>query len=514
MSSISKSNPKGAPLSKTESSSGGVVQDVRLGPAPQLRQNRSFISILGMALAITAVPFGVGSPLMSTVYGGGQLSLFVGVLVVVILQSTVAVSLGELASRYPTSSGVYYWSYRLMDEKHYQNAMAYFTGWVWLIGNWTIALSVNFGFASLIVATASTYNPEWTASANETLFVFFGICVMIFLICAVADRALPLVDTAAALWSVITVVAVLLALSITAKAGRHSASYGLTHYDGSLSGWGHGFSFFIGLLPPAYTLSAIGMVMSMAEECSSPEIEVPRGISLCVPIGGVVMLVFILPICFTLPALEDILTAPYGQALPYILATVTGSKPLTLVLLIMVLLVTLFCSISITTTASRCTWALSRGDVLPFSRIWSRTIFDQPIYALALVTVLQMLLGCINLGSTSAFTAFVSVGVIALALAYLIPISISLVLGRTEVSKARWTLGRRLGTMANSVAVCWILFQLVLFSMPAALPVTSVSMNYASVVLVGFLFLCAIYYFAWGRKNVQGPKDDITIIVY
>ncbi|KAH7147087.1 hypothetical protein B0J13DRAFT_553211 [Dactylonectria estremocensis] len=420
MSSISKSNLKGAPLLKTESSSGGV-----------LRQNRSFISILSIALAITAVPFGVGSPLMSTVYSGGQLSL-----------------------------------------------------WVWLIGNWTIALSVNFSFASLIIATASIYNPEWTASINEILFVFFRICVIIFLIYAVADRALPLVDTAAALWSIITVIAILLALSITAKASRHSASYGLTYYDSSLSSWGHGFSFFIGLLLPAYILSAIGMVISIAEECSSPEIEVPHGISLCVSIGGVVMLVFILLICFMLPALEDILIAPYGQALPYILATVTSSKPLTLVLLIIVLL------------------ALSWGDVLPFSRIWSRTIFDQPIYTLALVTVLQMLLGYINLRSTSAFTAFISIDVIALALAYLIPISISLVLSR------------RLGIMANSVAICWILFQLVLFNMPASLPIISILMNYISVMLIGFLFLCAIYYFAWGRKNVQGLNDDITIIMY
>jgi hypothetical protein len=35
-----------------------------------------------------------------------------------------------------------------------------------------------------------------------------------------------------------------------------------------------------------------------------------------------------------------------------------------------------------------------------------------------LVTVVQMLLGLINLGSSSAFTAFVSVGVQALAASY------------------------------------------------------------------------------------------------
>ncbi|EMT73602.1 Choline transport protein [Fusarium odoratissimum] len=481
---------------RTESSSPGVLQDVS---TPQLRKNRSFISVLGMSLAITAVPYGLGGPLMSSVYGGGQLSMFIGVLVVVLLQGAVAVSLGELASRYPTSSGVYYWSYRLTENKRYQHAMAYFTGWVWLIGNWTIALSVNFGFASLIVATVTMYRPEWTATANETLYVFFGICIFIFILCAAADKALPLVDTAAAIWSVVTTVAILIALSSTAKVGRHSPSYGLTHYDTNISGWGE-FSFFIGLLPPAYALSAIGMVMSMTEECSKPEIEVPRAISMCIPIGGVSMLVFVLPICFTLPPLEDILAAPYGQALPFIIDTVTGSKPLSLTLLIMILMVTLFCSISITTTASRCTWALSRDGMLPFSQIWSRTLFNQPVYALALVTVIEICLGCVNLGSASAFTAFVSVGVIALACAYLIPIAISLAFGRTEVAKAKWHLGA-IGTAANATSVCWILFQLVLFSMPSALPVTAETMNYASVVFVGFLVLCGVWYFAWGKRS-------------
>ncbi|KAF9768003.1 hypothetical protein IL306_014759 [Fusarium sp. DS 682] len=481
---------------RTESSSPGVLQDVS---SPQLRKNRSFISVLGMSLAITAVPYGVGGPLISSIYGGGQLSMFIGVLVVVVLQGAVALSLGELASRYPTSSGVYYWSYRLTENKRYQHAMAYFTGWVWLIGNWTIALSVNFGFASLIVATVTMYQPEWTATANETLYIFFGICILIFILCAAADKALPLVDTAAAIWSVVTTVAILITLSSTAKEGRHSASYGLAHYDTSISGWGE-FSFFIGLLPPAYALSAIGMVMSMTEECSKPEIEVPRAISMCIPIGGVSMLAFVLPICFTLPPLEDILAAPYGQALPFIIDTVTRSKPLSLALLIMVLIVILFCSISITTTASRCTWALSRDGMLPFSPIWSSTLFNQPIYALALVTVIEICLGCVNLGSTSAFTAFVSVGVVALACAYLIPIAISLAFGRSEVAKAKWHLGP-VGTVANAVSVCWILFQLVLFSMPSALPVTAETMNYASVVFVGFLFLCGIWYFVWGKRS-------------
>lgn len=111
-----------------------------------------------------------------------------------------------------------------------------------------------------------------------------------------------------------------------------------------------------------------------------------------------------------------------------------------------------------------------------------------------------MLLGLINLGSTSAFTAFVSVGVQGLALAYAIPIVISLLNKREQVLKARWNLGRIVGPIVNVVALLWIAFELVLFSMPTALPVTSISMNYSSVVLVGFGVIGAVWYVVHSRK--------------
>ncbi len=123
-----------------------------------------------------------------------------------------------------------------------------------------------------------------------------------------------------------------------------------------------------------------------------------------------------------------------------------------------------------------------------------------PVNALGLVTIVQMLLGLINLGSTSAFTAFVSVGVQALALAYAIPIAISLLNKRDQVLKAQWNLGRIVGPIVNVVALLWIAFEMVLFSMPTALPVTSVTMNYASVVLVGFGAIAAFWYVVHSRK--------------
>lgn len=490
----------------------GTYQDeqlYRLGYAPQLRRTRSLSSMLFMSLSIASIPYGVGSALMNAVYGGGQLSLFIGLLVVLALDSCVAVSLSELASRYPTSSGIYHWSFRLMKTSGNRQFVSFVTGWIWLIGNWTISLSVNFGIASLVLATVAIFYPDWTASSWQLLLVFYAICLVVFAICFFLDHHLPLIDTISAALTIVTCTTLAITLLVLAKNGRHDAYTGFVGYDPSFSGWEKNFTFFIGLLPPAYAFSALGMVTSMAEECTDPEIQIPMAMSLVPLVAGIAAVVFVVPICFTLPPLADIINAPYGQALPYIIHVVTGSPAASIVLMILVLFVALFCSVSITTTAGRCTWAFSRDDAVPMSRLWSSTVRNSPLAALCLVTAIEMLLGLVYLGSSSAFTAFASVGVIALAVAYAIPITISLFVDRrTEISQSRWKLSPLIGTTANVVAILWIMFQVVLFSMPVTLPVTSETMTYASVVFVGCVSLSMLWYMVYGRKCKNSSSPD------
>lgn len=213
-----------------------------------------------------------------------------------------------------------------------------------------------------------------------------------------------------------------------------------------------------------------------------------------------------------MPALSDIIAnAPVAQALPYIYGVVMGTPGGGLALTILVLIITLFCSISITVAASRCTWAFARDNALPLSSLWAKVDerHGTPIWALVLTTIIQMLLGLINLGSSSAFLAFVSVGVMALAASYGIPIAISMLHHRREVNDAKWRMPSTLGWAANLLAVLWIVFEIILFSMPTVLPVTEVSMNYAIVVFVGFMALSAIWYMAHAHK---GKSSAIVVL--
>lgn len=61
----------------------GHVQE--LGYVQELTRNRSMVTLLFQSLAIAAIPYSEGSPLISAIYSGGQLSLFIGWIVVCIL---------------------------------------------------------------------------------------------------------------------------------------------------------------------------------------------------------------------------------------------------------------------------------------------------------------------------------------------------------------------------------------------------------------------------------------------
>jgi amino acid transporter len=149
--------------------------------------------------------------------------MFVGWVVVLVVDECVALSLGEFASRYPTSAGPYYWSFQLASPK-FRTGLSFITGWAWLIGNWTITLSVNFGFASLIAATVALYHPEWTPTSWQLLLIFYAICLITFVIVAYGNKVLPMVDTICAAFTAISILITLICLSSKASVGRHSVS--------------------------------------------------------------------------------------------------------------------------------------------------------------------------------------------------------------------------------------------------------------------------------------------------
>lgn len=192
----------------------------------------------------------------------------------------------------------------------------------------------------------------------------------------------------------------------------------------------------------------------MCEEVKNPETEVPRAMLLTVCLNTLAGLLILVPICFVLPDIQELIALPWGQPLPYIIMSATGSAGGTFALLVPLLLLAILCGTGCSTVASRVIWAFARDGAVPYAKHWSKIspTMHIPVNAMILSTSVQILLGLIYFGSTAAFNAFSGVGVICLTASYATPITISLVRGRKEVKTGKFYFGS-FGACCNVVAV-------------------------------------------------------------
>ncbi|CAI7634399.1 unnamed protein product [Penicillium bialowiezense] len=481
-----------------------------LGYTAELSRNRSTWQVIFMCFILASVPYGLSTTMSYAVIGGGSVCMIWGWILVSLIMLCVCSSLAEITSVFPTAGGVYYQTFAL-SPPWCRRITSWICGWSYVAGNITITLAVNFATALFLVECLNVFENNGVGIAEnfqayQTFLIFIAITLLTHAVPAYANKWLTYIETFAIFWTLVGVTSLLITILVVARHGRRNAEWVFTSFEPQ-SGWPDGWSFCIGLLQAAYGLSASGMVTSMCEEVEKPAIQVPRAI-----IGGILMnmlagLCFLIPICFVLPEIAMLANIPSGQPVPTIIKDAVGNSAGAFCLLIPLLVLGLTCGICCVTATSRCTWAFARDGAIPGSGWWKK-VDDRwgiPLNAMALGMVVEIILGCIYFGSSTAFSAFSGVGVIFLTLSYACPVAVSLFLNRRrEVKQGNFDLGA-LGWFCNVVCICWSLLALPLFCFPTTAAVSLETMNYACVVFAGFLIISAAWYVVWGRKNYVGP---------
>lgn len=133
-------------------------------------------------------------------------------------------------------------------------------------------------------------------------------------------------------------------------------------------------------------------------------------------------------------------------------------------------------------TASRLTWSFARDSGLitssRLSQIDSR--WQVPVWALCANGLVIFIIGCIYLGSSTAFNAFIGTGLILQLVTFAFPAALLLAKGRpTEFLPSTRTFGlpRAFGWVANFFTVAFTVLCLVFYDFPAVIPVTSSNMS-------------------------------------
>jgi choline transport protein len=133
-------------------------------------------------------------------------------------------------------------------------------------------------------------------------------------------------------------------------------------------------------------------------------------------------------------------------------------------------------------TASRLTWSFARDNAL-FGSSWLGKIDSKqqvPIAALVFNCAIMFIIGCIYLGSTSAFNAFIGTGLILQHLTYAFPAALLMMRGRSSTwlpESRSFRMPPVLGWAANITTVLFAIFVLVFYDFPTALPVTGSNMS-------------------------------------
>ncbi|KAI9878580.1 MAG: hypothetical protein M1830_000491 [Pleopsidium flavum] len=482
----------------------------RMGYKSELPRGLSMMSILGLSFAIIACPFGLSTTFYISLTNGVSVTIIWGWVLVSLISTAIAASLAEICAVYPTAGGVYYWS-AMLSTKKWAPLASWVTGWLTLVGNWTVTTSINFSGGQLILSAITLWKEDFVPNAYQTVLMFWMVMLVCMLVNIFGSKYLDLINKMCIYWTSASVIIVMITVLVMAPTKR-SGTFVFGYFDASASGWPSGWSFFVGLLQAAYTLTGYGMVAAMCEEVQHPEREVPKAMVLSVVAAGVTGVVFLVPILFVLPDVQMLLSVPSGQPIGLLFKTVTGSAAGGFGLLFLMLGVLFFAGVGALTAASRCTYAFARDGAIPGSRLWSRVDkrLDVPLWGIILSTVVDCLLGLIYFGSTAAFNSFTGVATICLSTSYGIPILISLLRGRKLLKHSSFSLGR-FGFAINLLTVCWICLAVVIFCMPVAIPVTAPSMNYASVVFGGFASISIAWYFIRGRKAFSGPPVEADV---
>ena len=133
-------------------------------------------------------------------------------------------------------------------------------------------------------------------------------------------------------------------------------------------------------------------------------------------------------------------------------------------------------------TASRLTWSLARDEALWGSK-WIGKIQDRldvPVWALVFNASVVFIIGCIYLGSSSAFNAFIGTGLILQHISYAFPALLLLYRRRASdwlPESRKFRLPAVVGWAANLTTVCFAILVLIFYNFPTVMPVTGSNMS-------------------------------------
>jgi choline transport protein len=160
---------------------------------------------------------------------------------------------------------------------------------------------------------------------------------------------------------------------------------------------------------------------------------------------------------------------------------------------------------------------MARDDALICSA-WLGQIhpkFGVPVWALVANSSVVFIIGCIYLGSSTAFNAMIGTGLILQQLSYAFPTALLMFRRRSRafLPANRYIKLGIFGWIANFTTVAFAIIVGVFYNFPSTMPVAASNMNYASVVLGAMAIFTLMNWFVHAKRQYKGPRlpDELML---
>ncbi|KAF7122229.1 hypothetical protein CNMCM5793_000186 [Aspergillus hiratsukae] len=506
-----------------------VTDLARLGKKSVLKRTFGILSTLGLSCTILGTWEGLFNTLLLPLQNGGPGGAVYAFIFAWIGTTCCFVVISELASMAPTSGGQYHWC-AMLAPPHLMKFLSYMTGWVTVIGWQAAFASASFLAGTQIQGAVLLAHSYYQAQPWHGTLIMWAAALLALGINLVGGKLLPRLETVILVIHLVGFFAILIPLT-------YMADHKTTHevFLDFVNGGGfptQGLSWFVGMTGCVFAFAGGDGAVHMAEEVRNASVVIPRAILLSVLINGTLGFSMLIAVLFCLGDIEAALATPTGYPYMEIFYQATGSLSGALGMTSILLIIGVCCVIGMLAATSRQFWSFARDRAVPGWRIWSKVspVNCLPTYSILLTMTVCCLLGLINIGSSVALNAVVSMAVSGLYLSYLMVGSLLLYRrctgaisqydhgedGVINVPGAKLAWGPfhvpgMLGTAVNTYAVIYMVIVVFFSFWPSQMSVDKTTMNFSVVGTVGTILLALLYYVLRARKVYQGPVMEVSI---
>jgi len=479
----------------------------------------SIISILTGAILLYGYGLGFAGPVINT-YGWPLVSFFV---------LCIAASMAELASAYPTAGGLYFWAHRLGGFR-----WAWVTAWFNMLGQIMITAGIDFAAAIYIAGAMNRIMGTGFDTNNTMTMVIVMIIIMIpqVLINIFGIKLTARLSDFSVWWHIGGVAIMVLLLVIFGKfknefgflfqsqvtvvpndiayqfaAGPFTFDSLMMKIPGMSSLYatsGLVLAFTLGLLQAQWTYTGYDASAHVAEETVMARLNSAWGVFLSVAVSSIVGYIMLVTLTLHIPnglaGIADVIDGANSPAVLYIIYQNFDARIFSDIIAVIIGVAMWLCGLSSITSMSRMWYALARDNGMPGSNLIKQIHprLRTPVWAIIITCALAVLLTVYSV----VYSVIVAVSTTALYLAYGIPIFLNLrnKLGKkgefTTPKTAPWSL-RGFGPVVNVIALLWIVFITILFSIPP-----NELAGWSIIILAIFMF---IYWQVDAKKRFKGP---------